>query len=124
MALTYTWKIERVGRKTTSTIENAIVQTHWRLTGTNEDGISGEFVGATPFELSTVDPNNFVSYSELTEETVLQWIQNVVNSDPSYKEHIDRRILEEIADKVEPTTEVISGFPWQDGVDEVTPPTP
>ena len=50
MALTYTWKIERIGRKTTSTIENAIVQTHWRLTGTNEDGISGEFVGATPFK--------------------------------------------------------------------------
>lgn len=124
MALTYTWKIERIGRKTTSTIENAIVQTHWRLTGTNEDGISGEFVGATPFKLSTVDPNNFVSYSELTEETVLQWIQNVVNSDPSYKEHIDQRILEEIADKAEPTTEVISGFPWQDGEDEVTPPTP
>lgn len=124
MSLTYTWKIERIGRKSTSTIENAIVQTHWTLTGTNSDGVSGTFTGATPFKLSTVDPTNFVSYENLTEETVLEWIKNVVNSDLSYKEHIDSKILEEIADVTEPTTEVTSGFPWQDGVDEVTPPVP
>ena len=123
-SLTYTWKIERIGKKTTSTIEDAIVQTHWIVTGTNSDGVSGTFTGATPFKLSTVDPTNFVSYENLTEETVLEWIKNVVNSDPSYKNHIDSKILEEIEDTKEPTTVVTSGFPWQDGVDEVTPPTP
>lgn len=124
MSLTYTWKIERIGKKTTSSIEDAIVQTHWILTGTNSDGVSGTFTGATPFKLSTVDPTNFVSYENLTEETILEWIKNIVNSDPSYKKHIDSKIIEEIEDIKEPTTLVTGGFPWQDGVDEVTPPTP
>ena len=86
-------------------------------------GVSSvSFVGATPFDLATVDPNNFVSYEDLTEEMVLGWIQSVVNSDPGYRDHINRRIDEEIEDAAQPTTEVTSGFPWQDGVDEVTPP--
>ena len=122
MSITYTWAIDRIGRKSSSTIQNAIVQTHWKLTGTNEDGVSGTFVGATPFDLATVDPNNFVPYEDLTEEMVLGWIQSVVNSDQDYRDHIDRRIAEEIEDAAQPTTEISSGFPWQDGVDEVTPP--
>ena len=89
MSLTYTWAIDRIGRKSSSTIQNAIVQTHWKLTGTNEDGVSGTFVGATPFDLATVDPNNFVPYEDLTEEIVLGWIQSVVNSNQEYRDHID-----------------------------------
>ena len=122
MSLTYTWKIERISKRSSQTISNAIVQTHWKLTGTNENGVSGTFAGATPFNMNTIDPNNFVSYENLTEEIVLGWIQDVVNGDPDYKQHIDSRILEEISENESPITEVTSGFPWQDGVDEVTPP--
>ena len=76
--MNYTWELTNLKRKNTDTIQNIIVQTNWKKIGTDENGNVGSFSGATPFELSTVDPDNFVSYEDLTEEVILTWIQNVV----------------------------------------------
>jgi len=62
MALTYTWAVTSL-KKTTDValdIDNVVVQTTWTCTGTDEDGDSGTFNGATPFSLSTVDPATFI----------------------------------------------------------------
>ena len=66
--MNYTWELTNLKRKNTDTIQNIIVQTNWKKIGTDENGNVGSFSGATPFELSTVDPDNFVSYEDLTEE--------------------------------------------------------
>lgn len=108
--MNYTWEITSIKRKDTSTLNNIIVQTYWRKTGTDENGNSGQFSGATPFDLSTVDSDNFVAYEDLTEEMVLSWIQSVVVG--GYEEHVNEVIANQIDQQANPVTEVTEGFPW------------
>lgn len=119
--MNYTWELTNLKRKNTDTIQNIIVQTNWKKIGTDENGNIGSFSGATPFELSTVDPDNFVSYEDLTEEMVLGWIQSIVIG--SYEEHVNGKITEQIEAIVSPVVSVTGGFPWQPE-DEVTEGSP
>ena len=119
--MNYTWELTNLKRKNTDTIQNIIVQTNWKKIGTDENGNVGSFSGATPFELSTLDPDNFVSYEDLTEEMVLGWIQSVVIG--SYEEHVNEKIAEQIEAIVSPVVSVAGGFPWQPE-DEVTEGSP
>ena len=64
--MNYTWELTNLKRKNTDTIQNIIVQTNWKKIGTDENWNVGSFSGATPFDLSSVDPDNFVSYEDLT----------------------------------------------------------
>lgn len=121
MALTYTWAITSL-KKTTDValgIDNVVVQSTWTCTGTDEDGDSGTFSGATPFPLSTVDPATFIPYEDLTEAEVLGWIQAVVVG--PYKDHVDEQINKQIALVKDPVVNVPEGeFPWE----EPTPTPP
>ena len=111
MALTYEWKLTSLKKTSTNNLSDVIVQTHWTLTGTDDDGNSGTFSGATPFDLSTVDSSNFVEYSNLTEAMVLDWIKAVVVG--SYKNHVDEQIQRQIDGKKNPIIEVSSSeLPW------------
>lgn len=118
--MNYTWKLKSLKRKDTQNLQNIVVQTYWEKTGTDEDGNTGTFSGATPFELNTVDPDNFVSYEDLTEEIILGWIQSVVVG--GYEDHVNQQIANQISDKISPVVEVTSGFPWEPAVEE-TPAT-
>lgn len=126
MPLTYTWKIKSLKKQDDPSAElnDIIVQTYWECTGTDVDGNSGTFSGATPFEPDQVDPTNFTTYENLTEAQVLGWIQNVVTNNPSYKEHIDSQIQKQIDAIVRPMVEVnTDAMPWAEP--EVnTVPTP
>lgn len=108
--MNYTWKLKSLKKKDTQELTNIIVQTYWEKIGTNENGDIGIFSGATPFELSTVDPDNFVKYEDLTEEMILNWIQSVVVG--SYEEHVNEQITKQIEEKINPITEVTQDFPW------------
>lgn len=111
MALTYTWAIKSLKKTNEGDLQNVVVQTQWTCTGTDEDGDSGVFNGATPFPITSVDPDNFVPYEDLTEADVLAWIQGVVVG--SYKEHVDQQIEKQIFLKKNPVQEVDDGsFPW------------
>jgi hypothetical protein len=101
MAFTYKWSVTSLKVKDEvnsegATLPNAVVQTYWKVEGTDANGNTGEFSGATPFTAANVPAGSFVAFAELTEETVLGWIKNVVNNDPSYKEHIDGQIQKRI----------------------------
>lgn len=119
--MNYTWELTSLKRKDTSDIKNIIVQTYWKKTGTDENGNVGSFSGATPFDLSSVDPNNFTSYEDLTEEMVLNWIKSVVIG--SYEIHVNEQIQKQIDAIVSPVVSVTGGFPWQPE-DEVTEGSP
>jgi len=109
--MNYTWEITGIKRKNTSDLSNVIVQTYWKKVGTDEDGNQGTFSGATPFDLSTVDPDNFVEYEDLTEEMVLSWIQSVVVG--GYEDHVNGVIAKQIEDQVNPVTEDNgNALPW------------
>ena len=115
MELTYTWKIKGLKKQDDPSIElnDIIVQTYWECTGTDANGNSGTFHGATPFDLDQVDPQNFTTYENLTEDQVISWIQNVINNNPGYKQHIYDQIQKQIDIVVHPVTDIGSNdLPW------------
>lgn len=121
MTLIYKWKITSLNKTDDPSVElnDIIVQTRWTVTGADEDGNEGTFSGATPFEPDQVDPNNFTTYENLTEEMIIGWIKNVVDNTPSYKEHIDGQIQKQIDAIIKPVVEVTGDtLPW------ATPVTP
>ena len=117
MALTYVYAVTSLKKTTDGSIDNAVVQSYWTCTGTDADGDSGVFNGATPFPLSSVDPDNFIPYEELTEADIIKWIEAVVVG--SYKEHIDAQIMKQIALIKNPVVEVPSNeLPWSPPLEE------
>lgn len=100
------------------TLQNAVCQTYWKCIGTDSDGNTGEFSGATPFSAATVSEGAFVAFEDLVEETVIGWIQAVVDGDASYKAHITEQIQRTI------DQELIQdrAMPWAS--EDVTPPLP
>jgi hypothetical protein len=115
MALTYEWKLTGLRKQQTATLDNVVVGTFWKVTGTDEDGNTGEFSGATPFELSTVNTSSFTTYSELSEEQVLGWVKQRVSGSAltAYWDHIDDVIKRDIDSKKYTRVMVMeSDLPW------------
>lgn len=121
MALTYKYEVTSLKVKDEvvgNTInQNAVVQTYWKLTGTDESLITtdgkneGTFSGATPFTTTTMPPGTqFVPFEDLTEEIVISWIQGVVENNPGYKQHIDEQIQKQIDQNMRPVSE--AQLPW------------
>lgn len=100
------------------TLQNAVCQTYWKCTGTDTDGNTGEFQGATPFSAASVGEADFTSFEDLTEDEVIGWITSVVDGDPHYREHIEKQINRQINELSirEPS------LPW--APENVTPPLP
>jgi hypothetical protein len=126
MALTLTYSVTSLKVKDEvnsegATLTNAVCQTYWKVVGTDADGATGEFSGATPFTAANVPAGEFKDFADLEEEDVISWIQAVVDGDASYKAHIVGRIQAQIdAEKVRETT-----MPWATDVTPVPPvPTP
>ena len=99
MALTLSWEV--TGVKTNNqvntdgdTLADAVVQTYWKCTGTDADGNEGSFSGATPFSAENVPAGSFVAFADLTEATVLGWIQSVVVG--GYMDHVQEQIQKQI----------------------------
>ena len=111
MAFAYKYEVTGLKVKDDGGITNFVVQTYWKLTGTDENGNEGTFSGATPF---TADPNDNsgprIPFESLTEEDVISWISDVVNTNPGYKDHIDQQIQKQIDDEITPITE--PSLPW------------
>lgn len=110
MAITYTWQITSLRTKTEGDNLNSVVQTYWKKIGTDENGNSGTFEGATPFSAASVPAGEFIPFAELTEEIVLDWIKSAVVGD--YEQHVNTKIEEKI------NSSIISqpALPWAPGV--------
>jgi len=116
MGYTFNWKLTGLKKSTSEQLPNAVIGTNWTLTGTDEDGNTGVFNGATPFKISEINTGSFTEYSQLTEEQVLGWVKNVVsgsNNSTNYWNHIEGVISKEINSKKYTYTEVTSlDLPW------------
>lgn len=107
----YTWKLNSIKKTTVGSLTDAVIQSYWTCTGTDEDGVTGEFNGATPFTPSDTNNDGFIDYKDLTEEIILDWVKAQVVD--GYKDHIERRIQEQIAAKKIVIDEVKEEeFPW------------
>lgn len=107
MAITYTWKLTSLKVRDEGDNSNAVVQTYWQKTGTDDDGNEGTFSGATPFSTANMT-GNFIPFAELTETQVLDWVKEIVVG--SYEEHVNGMILKQIQEKANPIRE--TAFPW------------
>lgn len=121
MPITYTWKVTGLTKTNTDNLQDVVIGTRWAKTGTDEQGNSGTFSGATPFLASNVDPNNFVDWNNLTEEVVLSWIKPVVVG--SYEQHVHEQIQKQIDLKKNPVTDV-NNLPWEPAPTGPAPPGP
>lgn len=110
MSISYTWKVTSLKIRNEGQYENAVVQTYWQKTGTDENGNTGTFSGATPFTTSTMPQGQtFVPFVELTESIVIDWIKAVVVD--GYEERVNEQIAKQIAEKVAPIVE--ARLPWE-----------
>ena len=117
MSLTYTWELTGMKLQSGDGVTNAVVQTYWKCTGWSADlpDFKGTFSGATPFDITTIEPDNFTPYEQLTEAQVLGWIKSAT---ASYMDHINEQIEKQIAQQIAPETEVNEGdFPWSPPAD-------
>ena len=122
---TWTWSVTSLKKRDQvntegATLAGAVVQTYWKVVGVDGDGNQGEFSGATPFTAVNVPAGSFAAFEDLTEATVLGWIQAVVNADQGYADHISERVTAQIDEAV-----VEDGvMPWAPAEEVVTPPVP
>ena len=121
MAVTYSWAITQMTKKTVGEHENVILHARWELIGTEgTTGTEGRFVGATPIDFDSGSVDEFVAFGELTEELVIGWVSASVTGPNGYWDHISQQIQKKI-DEVDDASEEISSeaLPWSTG--SVTP---
>lgn len=109
MAITYTWKVKGLKKTTAGGLSDVIIGTQWECKGADEDGNEGTFNGATPFKAADVNVDEFVEFADLTEATVLSWIQPVVTG--GYWDHVREQIQKQIDQKKNPIVDV-NEMPW------------
>jgi len=99
MSMTYTWEITSLKTQNQTNADgtilpNAVIQTYWKKTGTDSNGNTGSFSGATPFTAEDTPEGSFIAFADLTEETVLTWIKEIATG--GYEEHINQIIQSQI----------------------------
>lgn len=117
MTMVHTWELTGMKLQSGDGVTNAVVQTYWKCNGHSDQlpEFVGTFSGATPFDLNSIDPDNFTPYDELTEAQVLGWVEAAA---ASYMDHINEQIEKQIAQQIAPETEVNEGdFPWDPPAD-------
>lgn len=87
---TYTWKIEQLDCIPSADEQaNVVSMVHWRVSATNETN-TAEVYGTQ--SLTFEAKNAFVSYDDLTKDTVVAWVQEAMGIDAVTK-------LQEMLDK-------------------------
>jgi hypothetical protein len=82
--VTYTWRIERLdAAPTEGALTNVVRKIHWRLFGS--DGTNTlDLYGDVP--LGDVNPEDFTLFENLTEATVITWLEAAINARAGEKE--------------------------------------
>jgi len=101
MAVTYNWTIANLEYNNDS--DQGVVVAHWRCTG-----VDGDYsASAYSIQSFTPDPSvdGYVAYADLTEATVIGWVQNAVDQAAT-----EASIAAKIEAQKNPAT--LSGTPW------------
>ena len=91
----FTYKVDSIRTGTVGKMTDVVKYVEWTLTGTLE---TQSFSLPQKIELSDPESLSFIPFAELTEEDVIEWIENTANLEP-IKSHIqyvlDQEILKE-----------------------------
>ncbi len=108
MTITYTWKVESLDVMPTKTIgaeefSDVVSRVHWRLIGVGEDGVTAEVYGDVLLDTTTVDPETFVAFDDLTPSKVVDWAVELINrSEEESVEHFKSLVADQIGRKRTP----------------------
>ena len=98
-----TWRVVQMDR---NTADGGVTTVHWDVTEVDGD-YSARVYSTQSFEPDASDAN-FVSYADLTEATVIQWVKDSMGSDEVTA--METGLTDDIAAQQAPAQE--SGVPW------------
>lgn len=102
----YTFKVNRMSATDTTEFQKAVVVVDWVKIGTDENGLTGEYYGINQFDITSISPESFTPYEDLTEEIVIGWIKDKIFDDS----YVNRMIDDQIKKKKNPQYNV--NLPW------------
>lgn len=112
----YIWIITKLDtRPTVNNLINVVSGAHWTLTGTKEyEGTTyaANMSGVTSF--SDPDSNNFIDYSQITFENIVQWLEQSIGEEPlaTLKNDLEMSIDNTIQQILYPTY-INLPLPWE-----------
>ena len=109
-ALTYSWKLNDIKLQNQGALSNVIIHATWEVTGTDANNNSGSHSGALP--MNPPNANSFIDFTSpsMSQNTVLGWVQALVQNNAGYWAHINEQIIEQI-NKIENPIVSMSN-PW------------
>ena len=109
--MNYSWAIQNlVTRNETNSdsaeLTDAVVVVHWKRIGINDDGDTASINGYTTLDASSTADDSFVAFADLTEETVVGWL-DTVNSSSVIDDYNAK-----ISGKIRAADEITRAVPW------------
>jgi hypothetical protein len=105
MTTTYEWKINKL--ECLPNEQKIVFKVHWSLTAKKEEHQCNCF---GEVELNYEENSDFIEYSELTEEIILNWVkeklQDTINNEDTLKEVLSTRLFEL-------ESRVVLELPWE-----------
>ena len=102
MPITYNYSIGNLEYSNDDT--KGVLIVHYRITATLDDAESVTSYGTVSFTPNPDDPN-FTPFDQLTEETVIGWVKDALDTD-----EIEQALANKLNEKLNPT--VVAGLPW------------
>lgn len=97
MAITFEFKIKQLEvAPMLGDLENVVTRVRYDYVGTDENGVTSTFVGATP--MPAPNSNAYKPFDQLTEGDVVSWLEEVADK-PHMQERITKAIQAQIAPK-------------------------
>lgn len=93
------------------TLNDAVFQTYWTLTGVDENGNEAEFRGALPLSADSVPASAFTAFSDVTEEQVIGWIENFYAENQDFYNNMIAELQKQI-DRMSETELSSTQLPW------------
>lgn len=101
MATNFVWGINTLERKTD---DGFVFVAHYGISA-NDDTYSSSAYGSVGFER----PDNLIPYSDLTEDTVIEWVKETLGGDEKVAE-IEAALQTQLDEQHAPTK--AAGVPW------------
>ena len=93
------------------TLNDAVFQTYWTLTGVDENGNEAEFRGALPLSADHVPASAFTAFADVTEEQVIGWIENFYDENQDFYNNMIGELQKQI-DRMSETELSANQLPW------------
>lgn len=109
--MNFSWEIVNMETKDQTNVngevlQNSVVRVTWKRIGTDSEGVTHNFLGTTFFTAENVESENFIPFFNLTEQTVVTWIEEKITAREISK------IDDIITNRIEKKNTIVRNPPW------------